>query len=471
MTMVRHSSLFSQLVGFFHRYKFHSLVEKHQTEKYSKGFKSWDHFVSMLFCQLAQAKSLREISGGLACCMGKVRHLGMEKPPSKSTLSYANQKRPWQLYQDLFYQTLEFCQKAAPGKHKFRFKNKLLSLDSTTISLCLNLFPWAKYRRTKGAVKLHLLLDHDGYLPSYAYISNGSSHDVTYARKFPLAPGSIVAMDRGYNYYKLFAFWTRKGIYFVTRLKENADYEVVATRDVPKNRNILADENIRFTGYNARKNCDVILRKVTVWDPDKNREIVLLTNHLDFGATTISSIYKDRWQIGLSSKGHINPSVKVRPRIKDSSLVAGEAPWRETKMVKPSDNILTMKDEQNSRPQRTVNADVASLHAKPVAETVDNARKQQECPERSLIQAFSPAGYQRWHGGKVYVETGEALGIRWRKPIEEANPITLNGKWMSRYQGGGLDRSTDDRCAAKRTRREGSRLMSIPTIICEAGVR
>lgn len=311
MTMVRHSSLFSQLVGFFHRYKFHSLVEKHKAEKYSKGFKSWDHFVSMLFCQLAQAKSLREISGGLACCMGKVRHLGMKKPPSKSTLSYANQKRPWQLYQDLFYQTLEFCQKAAPGKHKFRFKNKLLSLDSTTISLCLNLFPWAKYRRTKGAVKLHLLLDHDGYLPSYAYISNGSSPDVTYARKFPLAPGSIVAMDRGYNDYKLFSFWTRKGIYFVTRLKENADYEVVANRDVPKNRNILADENIRFTGYNARKNCDVILRKVTVWDPAQNREIVLLTNHLDFGATTISSIYKDRWQIELFFK-----AIKQNLRIK-----------------------------------------------------------------------------------------------------------------------------------------------------------
>jgi hypothetical protein len=286
-------------------------VEKHKAEKYSKGFKSWDHFVSMLFCQLAQAKSLREISGGLACCMGKLRHLGMEKSPSKSTLSYANQKRPWQLYQDLFYQTLEFCQKAAPGKHKFRFKNKLLSLDSTTISLCLNLFPWAKYRRTKGAVKLHLLLDHDGYLPSYAYISNGNSHDVTYARKFPLAPGSIVAMDRGYNDYKLFSFWTRKGIYFVTRLKENADYEVVANRDVPKNRNILADENIRFTGYKARKNCDVILRKVTVWDPAQNREIVLLTNHLDFGATTISSIYKDRWQIELFFK-----AIKQNLRIK-----------------------------------------------------------------------------------------------------------------------------------------------------------
>ncbi|MCK5348736.1 MAG: IS4 family transposase, partial [Desulfobacula sp.] len=220
--MVRHASLFSQLIAFFDRNKFKNLVMKHQTERYSKGFKSWDQFVAMLFCQLAQAKSLREISGGLACCVGKLRHLGISSAPSKSTLSYANKHRSWKMYRDLFYETFEFCRKASPGKHKFRFKNKLLSLDSTTISLCLNLFPWAEFRRTKGAVKLHLLLDHDGYLPSYAYISNGKKHDATYAKRFPLAPGSIVTMDRGYTDYKLFAFWTAQKIFFVTRLKENA---------------------------------------------------------------------------------------------------------------------------------------------------------------------------------------------------------------------------------------------------------
>lgn len=139
-------------------------------------------------------------------------------------------------------------------------------------------------------------------------------------------------------------------------------------------------------------------------------------------------------------------------------------------MVKPSDNILIMKNEQNSRLQRTVNADVASLHVNPVAETVDNERRQQELPETSLTQESSPAGYQRRHGVKVYVETGEALGIRRRNPVEEANPITLNGKWVSRYQGGGSGRSTDDRCAAKRTRREGPGPMSTPMLKCEAGV-
>ena len=309
--MVRHASLFSQLIAFFDRNKFKKLVMKHQAEKFSKGFQSWDQFVSMIFCQVAQAKSLREISGGLACCMGKLRHLGISEAPSKSTLSYANKKRPWQMFQDLFYETLDFCRNAAPGKHKFRFKNKLLSLDSTTISLCLSLFPWAEFRRTKGAVKLHLLLDHDGYLPSYAYISNGRKHDATYAKRFPLAPGSIVTMDRGYNDYKLFAYWTAQKIFFVTRLKENADYEVLSRRPTPQKGNITADETIRFRGHYAQKNCPSHLRRVVVWDSENQRQIVLLTNHHNFGATTISAIYKDRWQIELFFK-----AIKQNLRIK-----------------------------------------------------------------------------------------------------------------------------------------------------------
>jgi hypothetical protein len=309
--MVRCASLFSQLIAIFNRRKFYELVYEHGAERYSKGFSSRDHFTAMLFCQLAQAKSLREICGGLASCMGKLRHLGMKDAPNKSTLSYANAHRPWEMYRDLFYETLEFCTKAAPGKHKFRFKNRLLSLDSSTISLCLSLFPWAEFRRTKGAVKLHLLLDHDGYLPTFAYITNGKKHDVTIAWKVPLAPGSIVAMDRGYNDYRLFAYWTSTGIFFVTRLKENADYVVIEEKNVPMNRNILADQLIQFTGYNARKNCPHILRRVVVWDKDENREIVLLTNHLKFGATTISAIYKDRWQIELFFKA-LKQNLKVK---------------------------------------------------------------------------------------------------------------------------------------------------------------
>ena len=309
--MVRYSSLFSQLLAFFDRNKFKNLVLKHKTERYSKGFKSWDQFVAMLFCQVAQAKSLREISGGLACCMGKLRHLGVVDAPSKSTLSYANANRSWKLFRDLFYDTFDFCRKACPGKHKFRFKNKLLSLDSTTISLCLNLFPWAEFRRTKGAVKLHLLLDHDGYLPSYAYISDGKKHESRFARKFPLAPGSIVTMDKGYTDYSLYSYWTAEKVFFVTRLKDNATYEVIETRELPVNRNILSDELIKFTGYKARKDCPIPLRRITVWDAENQKEITLLTNHYDFGSTTISVIYKDRWQIELFFK-----AIKQNLRIK-----------------------------------------------------------------------------------------------------------------------------------------------------------
>jgi hypothetical protein len=196
--MVRNASLFSQLLNLINRQRFYELVFRHGAERYAKKFSSWDHFVAMLFCQLAQAKSLREICGGLACCLGKLRHLAMRGAPNKSTLSYANTHRPWQMFEDLFYETLKLCRQAAPVK-KFRFKNKLLSMDSTTISLCLTMLPWAKFRRTKGAIKLHLLLDHDGYLPTYAYIDNAKRHDVTIARKVPLSAGSIIAMDRAYN--------------------------------------------------------------------------------------------------------------------------------------------------------------------------------------------------------------------------------------------------------------------------------
>jgi len=309
--MVRCASLFSQLVVFFSRTEFYHLVREHRAERYCKGYSSWDHFVAMLFCQLAHAKSLREICGGLACTMGKLRHLGMRKAPNKSTLSYANQHRPWELFRDLFYKTLEVCAMAAPKKRRFRFKNKLLSLDSTIIALCLSLFPWAEFRRTKGAVKLHLLLDHDGYFPAYAYISNGKKHDVTVARKVPLPPGSIVTMDRGYNDYRLFAYWTESGIYFVTRMKENADYTVVEEKLIPVTGNVLRDQLVQFSGFYAQKNCPHILRRVVVWDGKNEREIVLLTNHLKFGANTISAIYKDRWQIELFFKA-LKQNLKIK---------------------------------------------------------------------------------------------------------------------------------------------------------------
>ncbi len=304
-TIVQVASLFNQLLQHFPRTEFAALVKKHGAERDAKGFTCWTQFVSMLFCQLGRADSLREICNGLACCLGRLVHLGIAKAPCRSTLSYANQHRPAALFEELFWTaSARFREQQALGgrKHKFRFKNKLLSLDSTTISLCLTLFPWAKFRRAKGGVKAHVLLDHDDYLPAYVLLTEAKRSDVKLADCFALNPGSIVAMDRGYTDYALFGRWTIAGVYFVTRLKDNAAYEVVEDCEVPANRGILADQLFRLTGAQAQTDCPCLLRRVVVWDADNEREIVLLTNLLEFGATTIAAIYKERWQIELFFK-------------------------------------------------------------------------------------------------------------------------------------------------------------------------
>ena len=219
----RCASLFSQILNLIDRREFDAAVARTGAEKRSKGFSCWDQFVAMCFCQLAQAKSLREITQGLACCEGRLRHLGVEAAPARSTLSYANRVRPVALYEEVFQLALARCQDIS-SEHKFRFKNKLLSLDSTVLELCAGMFDWARFRRAKGAVKVHLLLDHDGYLPVYAHLTEGAVADVSIAQQLTLPPGSIVALDRGYNDYRLFEVWSEQKVGFVTRLKTNAEY-------------------------------------------------------------------------------------------------------------------------------------------------------------------------------------------------------------------------------------------------------
>jgi len=312
--MPQAASLFNQLLQHFPRTEFASLINTHLAERAAKGFTCWTQFVAMTFCQLAHADSLRDICNGLACSEGKLVHLGITTAPNKSTLSYANEHRPAALFEDLFYTSLNrFREQQGMGarKAKFRFKNKLLSLDSTTISLCLDLFPWAKFRRAKGGVKAHVLLDHDDYLPSYVLITEAKKSDIRVAQSLDLNAGSIVAIDRGYNDYALFGKWTDRGVFFVTRLKDNAAYEVVESAMGPLPHNILADDLIRFTGVKAVKDCPHPVRRVVVWDPVNQREIVLLTNLLHFGPTTIAAIYKDRWEIELFFKA-LKQNLKVK---------------------------------------------------------------------------------------------------------------------------------------------------------------
>ncbi len=300
--MNKYNSIFGQILSFFPRWQFESFVHETRSSKRIKGFNCWDQFVSMLFCQLAQAHTLREICGGLATSLGKMVHLGMKKAPSRSTLAYANEHRPWQLYEKLFYHILGICHSQFGGRHKFRFKNKLLSFDSSIIALCLSMFDWAKFRRTKGAIKLHLLLDHAGYLPQFVHVTPGKVHEVNILKKIALDPGTIIVIDRGLVDYALWSFWTQQGVYFVTRLKENADYHIVQKNPIPENSNILKDQLIHLQGFYSKKKCPLALRMIVFKDTETKERFTFITNNMKLAASTIAAIYKDRWQIELFFK-------------------------------------------------------------------------------------------------------------------------------------------------------------------------
>lgn len=311
--ILRNAHLFSQLLReHFPRSEFESLVRKHGAERHARGFRSWTQLVAMLFCHLAHADSLREICSGLACCLGRLVHLGIARAPNKSTLSYANAHRPAALFEDLFWTALDRMRSRGTlhcRKRTFRFKNKLLSLDSTTVSLCLSLFPWASFRRAKGGVKVHVLLDHDDYLPAYVLLTEARRHDRFAADLVRLNRGSIVVFDKGYNDYARFAKWCEDGVWFVTRMKDNAAYEVVERREVRGN--IRRDEVIRLSGAGAWEKCPHLLRRIALWDAENEREIVLLTNHLEFAASTLAAIYKDRWEIELFFKA-LKQNLKIK---------------------------------------------------------------------------------------------------------------------------------------------------------------
>jgi hypothetical protein len=299
--MFKTGSLFTQILSLFQRSVFAGHVRDLKAERHARGFSCWAQFVAMLFCQLGSARSLREIADGLKCCEGKLRHLGLEVEPKRSTLSYANAHRPWELYQRLFFDLLNKCKAISPQK-KFRFKNKLISMDSTVVELCASMFDWAHWRHAKGAVKLHVLLDHDGCLPVFAHITEGKTADVKVAQTLEFPKGTIVAMDRGYNDYRMYARWTKAGVFFVTRIKANANFLPVKSLTVPKNGVVLSDEIIHLKPFEAGRPDLPDLRRIVVWLEDKKEELVILTNNFALAASTIAAIYKQRWQIELFFK-------------------------------------------------------------------------------------------------------------------------------------------------------------------------
>ena len=302
------TGLFSQLLELIPRGEFSRLVAKHQAERHAKGFTCFAQFVAMLFCHLAKADSLREIEHGLRSCGGKLRHLGLAKVPARSTLSYANAHRPPALFRDLFFSLLQRLRAESdflPRRHRFNFKNRLLSLDATIVHLSLQLFPWADFNRVKGGIKVHVVLDHADYLPRYVHIGPVRQHDVRYAQGLSLPAGSIVALDKGYMDLRMFHRWTSEKVYFVTPLKQPLRFRVAHRRALSAGGAVLSDALIALTGFEGHRDYPRLLRRIELNVLDRAgevRRLILLTNQLDFDAATIAAIYQERWQIELFFK-------------------------------------------------------------------------------------------------------------------------------------------------------------------------
>jgi hypothetical protein len=323
--MVRTGSCFAQVLSMVDRYGFDRTIRELDAERGAKGFRSWDQFVAMLFCQLGSADSLREICGGLSTALGRMVHLGLRDAPKRSTLAYANTHRPWQVYEQVFYQVLGRCHELAGEKRRpFRFKNPLRVIDATVIDLCLEVFDWARFRRTKGAIKLHLQLQDRGCLPCWALVTEGRTHDVRVAQGLSFDPGTIVAMDRAYTDYAMFGRWTAQGVFFVTRMKANAAYDVIHT--IPGGTGAFRGEEwIRLTGTAGRV-CQHTLRLIHIWDAENKREIILLTNLQNLSGATIGRIYRYRWQIELFFKA-LKQNLKVKTFVGTSENAVKTQIW------------------------------------------------------------------------------------------------------------------------------------------------
>lgn len=293
-------TLIGQLMQMFPRLEFQNAVKEAKTEYHARGFTSWNHFTAMLFGQLSGQDSLRGIEAGLATQAKSLCHLGVTAV-HRSTLSYANEHRSHELFKNIFFSMLSKCRPIAP-KHKFRFKNALYSLDATIIDLCLSLYNWAKFRTTKGAVKLHVKLSHSGYLPTFAVMTCGNVHEQKVAPNIPLERGDVVVFDKAYNSLQWLKTLDNTGVFFVTRLKRNAYYQVVERRNTEKEENIYSDQTIKLKGFYSSQKYPEKLRRIRSRDPETGKIITLLTNNFSWSPNTIARIYKERWQIELFFK-------------------------------------------------------------------------------------------------------------------------------------------------------------------------
>lgn len=311
--MVR-NTVFGQVLQLISRHGFKKCVDRYTGDKYTKRFSCWQQLTVLLYSQARGLKSLRDITISLRSQHRKWYHLGLESV-ARSTLSDANNSRRADIYRDVFNDFLRKCQSLAP-EHRFKFKNPLYTMDSTLIKLCLSVFPWASYRKRKGAMKLHTLLDHRGCLPSFLTITDGRTHDIRVVKDssygFPqLLPDSIITVDRAYIDYNWLYSLTLNRVFFVTRAKSNLKYEVLGQQEVPQNKGVTSDETIRLTGYYQKQYYPKNLRLITFYDKEKKEELVFITNNFKLAAATIADLYKHRWQIETFFKW-IKQNLKIK---------------------------------------------------------------------------------------------------------------------------------------------------------------
>jgi len=303
------NTVLAQVLKLVPRHQFETLARAHHSGRRFRKTSRWSQFVALATGQLAGRLSLRDIVSNLTAQLSSLYHLG-STGVARSTLARVNEHQPHAFYEALFGKLYARCRTAAPG-HGFRFKNKLYSLDASSIDLSLSIFPWAQFRKRDGALKLHVGLDHDGGIPAFMSLTDGKVHEVTAARKRRFPAGSIIVMDKGFLDYSWYKSLSEQGVFFVTRARKNMRYRVIERRAVNKSTGLQADQTIRLTGQKSRHQALPLLRRVSYRDPESGQRYQFLTNNFALAAATIAAVYKQRWQIELFFKW-IKQNLKIK---------------------------------------------------------------------------------------------------------------------------------------------------------------
>ena len=301
--MIPGKTIFAQLMDFLPTYEFHQCVQRYHGHYKMKSFSCWDQFLCMAFAQLTYRESLRDIEACLRSTQPKLYHMGIRGKVSRNTLAHANQVRDWRIYAD-FAQILITRARRLYAHDSFgvELNQTAYALDSTTIDLCLSLFPWAKFRKRKGAVKLHTLLDLRGSIPSIVIITHGKVHDVTILDQLVFERGAFYIVDRGYLDFTRLYVIQQSSAFFVTRTKSNFKFRRLYSRPVDKSTGVQSDQIIVLEGFYSHKAYPDKLRRIRYFDTAQNKRLIFLSNNFTLPALTIAKLFQCRWQIEIFFK-------------------------------------------------------------------------------------------------------------------------------------------------------------------------